>query len=268
MLNCTAVFALCSHHPWLSPPINPDSYSSVIIDLKTAQTLTVIADTRTHTHIDRHAQTTHLPCPEKSFYACAIVQVKLHSTFYDCRDKYHTGMQRVSGQFRLIFIKSVPPPALNGLVQVVTWEPATGYPTKVFHFRCHHWFKVEPHKNCILIMSSNRVTSFYWTTFTGKFDFLKLMKDLKYIHLKSVQIDKPSHLIFVHACLYQCASIYTYPANKQNPVASKSSVSSRRFIWRIKRVCMCSCGSSMCTGPRMYSGHWVTLSCRLVAAGR
>lgn len=151
------------------------------------------SQTLAYTHTHRQTCTDYtlaMPCPEKSFYACAIVQVKLHSTFYDRRDKYHTGMQWVSGQFRLIFIKSVPPPALIGLVQVVTWEPASGYPTKVFHFKCHHWFKVEPHKNCILIMSSNRETSFYWTTFTGKFfgrfDFLKLMKALKYIHLKSV----------------------------------------------------------------------------------
>lgn len=35
--------SLHSHHPRLSPPISPGSYLSVITDLKTAQTLSVMA---------------------------------------------------------------------------------------------------------------------------------------------------------------------------------------------------------------------------------
>lgn len=41
VLTSTALFSLCSHHPWLSPSINRDKYLSVIIDLKTASALTV-----------------------------------------------------------------------------------------------------------------------------------------------------------------------------------------------------------------------------------
>lgn len=128
VLSCAALFSLCSHQPQLSPPISPDSYLSVITDLKTAQTLSITTHTRTYTQ----AQTALAEsCIAKWFCTCAssnLITCFHHARCYE--DKYLIGMWCDWGQFRRIFIMCINP-VLNGLVQVATWSPPYGYSLKV-----------------------------------------------------------------------------------------------------------------------------------------
>lgn len=145
-LSCAALFSLCSHHPWLSPPISPDSYLSVITDLKRAQTLSVTTHTYTHTSWALHCKI--ILCLRYSSNLitwCAFITqgaIEINITL-ECNETEADSD---------IFSLSLLILSWMGWCKLQHEAQHTATLPEYHHYQSCHWFKVEPETNRISVM--------------------------------------------------------------------------------------------------------------------
>lgn len=156
-----------------------------------------------------------------------------------------------------------------------------------YHHSYRHWFKVELETNRTSTMwewiepyhitsPSLQIKQIQWgknITDSKGVGFVELAEMLQHMYIMNWEacslLRRNQHTrstcVYVHVSVQMCVYVLRYhtipqPTTNKSQQPRKSSVvggrgASRRFIWRIKGVCVCVCGSSTCTGPGVFSGH-------------
>lgn len=141
-LQSAAVFSLCSHHPWLSPPISPDSYLSVITDLKTASVTTNTH--RLHTCWALHCKIILCLCYSSNlitWYAFITLGAIEINMILECNE---TEANSDIFSLSLLILLGM------GWCKLQHEAQYTAALLRYHHQYCH-WFKVEPETNRISI---------------------------------------------------------------------------------------------------------------------